>query len=132
MAQARRKRRTKHRGTAAGTIEARGRTGKPPTKEERKRQTRTQARNRRQARPPSWRSATTRAALAGVIIFVFILITGSLFTPKGHKTGTSVGSAAGFALIAMGLYIPMGYFLDRAMYRRFQRRAAAAKGEGRR
>ena len=34
MAQTKRKRRTKHRGNAAGTIETRGRTGRPPTAEE--------------------------------------------------------------------------------------------------
>jgi hypothetical protein len=31
MAQTKRKRRTKHRGNAAGTIESRGRTGRKPT-----------------------------------------------------------------------------------------------------
>ena len=36
MAQTKRKRRTKHRGTAAGTIQARGRTGRPPTADESK------------------------------------------------------------------------------------------------
>jgi hypothetical protein len=133
MAQTRRKRRTKHRGTAAGTIEVRGRTGKPPSKEEQKRQAKTQARGRRQAKPPSWRSATTRAVLAGVVIFIFILLTGSLFTPKGHKhASVNVVSALGFALVATGLYIPMGYYLDRVMYRRQQRRAIEAKGGGRR
>ena len=40
MAQTKRKRRSKHRGTAAGTIEARGRTGRPPSAEERKKQPR--------------------------------------------------------------------------------------------
>ena len=36
MAQTKRKRRTKHRGNAAGSIEARGRTGRKPTAEEQK------------------------------------------------------------------------------------------------
>src|SRR6266516_1140874 len=36
MAQTKRKRRTKHRGNAAGAIESRGRTGRKPTPEERK------------------------------------------------------------------------------------------------
>ena len=36
MAQTKRKRRSKHRGTAAGTIEARGRTGRKPNAEEQK------------------------------------------------------------------------------------------------
>ena len=37
MAQTKKKRRTKHRGNAAGVVEARGRTGRKPTAEERKR-----------------------------------------------------------------------------------------------
>ena len=36
MAQTKRKRRTKHRGTPAGTIQTRGRTGRPPSADERK------------------------------------------------------------------------------------------------
>ena len=36
MAQTKRKRRTKHRGNAAGSIEARGRTGRKPNETERK------------------------------------------------------------------------------------------------
>ena len=44
MAQTKRKRRTKHRGNAAGSIEARGRTGRKPTAEEQKAAGRTDAR----------------------------------------------------------------------------------------
>ena len=56
MAQTKRKRRSKHRGTAAGTIEARGRTGRKPTGDEVKRREQETARDRRMARmdrPPS-------------------------------------------------------------------------------
>jgi hypothetical protein len=48
MAQTKRKRRSKHRGTAAGTIETRGRTSRPLTADERKKQARVEARERRQ------------------------------------------------------------------------------------
>ena len=44
MAQTKRKRQTKHRGTAAGQVTNRGRTGKPPSAEERKKQRRDEAR----------------------------------------------------------------------------------------
>ena len=56
MAQTKRKRRTKHRGTAAGTIQTRGRTGRPPTAEERKKQDRSEARERRLNTPPTWKA----------------------------------------------------------------------------
>src|SRR5437660_8753110 len=100
MAQTRRKRRTKHRGTAAGTIQTRGRTGRPPSPEERKKQTRVEARERRMNTPPTWKGAATRAALAAVLMFLFLALVG----PKQHR----LESALFFALFALLLYIPGG------------------------
>jgi Flp pilus assembly protein TadB len=114
MAQTRRKRRTKHRGTAAGTIQARGRTGRPPTPEERKKQSRFEARERRLNTPPTWKASATRAALASLLMFVFLALVG----PKQHR----IESAALFAVFALLLYIPGGYYMELMMYRRRQRR----------
>jgi Flp pilus assembly protein TadB len=115
MAQTKRKRRTKHRGTAAGTIQTRGRTGRPPSAEERKKQTRTEARQRRLNTPPTWKGAATRGALAAVLLFVLFALVG-----KGKNP---LASAALFALFALALYIPGGYYMEMMMYRRRQRRA---------
>ena len=76
MAQTRRKRRTKHRGTAAGTIQTRGRTGRPPSAEERKKQTRQEARERRLNTPPTWKGAATRGAMAAILLFVLFAVMG--------------------------------------------------------
>ncbi|MBV9606525.1 MAG: hypothetical protein JO027_15520 [Solirubrobacterales bacterium] len=114
MAQTRRKRRTKHRGTPAGTIQARGRTGRPPTAEERKQQSRTDARERRLNTPPTWKGSATRGALAAVLLFVLFAFLG-----KGKDP---LVSAAIFALFALALYIPGGYYMETWMYRRRQRR----------
>jgi Flp pilus assembly protein TadB len=114
MAQTKRKRRTKHRGTAAGTIQARGRTGRPPTPEERKRQTREQAREERLLKQPTWRSSFNRAALAGVFMFIFLLLFGS-------KHDRFV-SAAVFAVLALVVYVPAGYYLELVLWRRRMRR----------
>jgi Flp pilus assembly protein TadB len=114
MAQTKRKRRSKHRGTAAGTIEARGRTGRPPSAEDRKKLSRMEARERRLNSPPTWKASTTRAALAAVLMFVFL----SLVGPKQHR----IESAALFALFAFALYVPGGYYMELMMYRRRQRR----------
>ncbi len=119
MAQTRRKRRTKHRGNAAGTIETRGRTGRPPGPEERKKQSRMSAREKRLNTPPTWRGAFTRAALAAVIFFVFLLLT--------VKSNNKVAYALEFAVIAMLLYTPGGYYMELWLYRRRQRKKAAAK-----
>ena len=114
MAQTRRKRRTKHRGTAAGTIQARGRTGRPPSAEERKKQSRMTARERRLNTPPTWKGAATRGALAAVLLFV-------LFAVLGRGKNPLV-SAAIFAVFALALYIPGGYYMETFMYNRRQKR----------
>ena len=114
MAQTRRKRRSKHRGTAAGTIEARGRTGRPPSPEERKKQTRMDARQRRLNTPPTWKGAATRGALAAVLLFVLFALVGRGKNP--------LASAAIFAVFALALYIPGGYYMEMMMYRRRLRR----------
>ena len=56
MAQTKRKRRTKHRGNAAGVVESRGRTGRRPTAEERK-ATRQSSLEDRRNRVPTWKGA---------------------------------------------------------------------------
>jgi hypothetical protein len=115
MAQTKRKRRTKHRGNAAGTIEARGRTGRKPTAEERKKQTRMTAREKRLNTPPTWKSSMTRAGFAAAIMFIFLLL-----TTKGKSGG--LAAAAVFAVFALVLYVPAGYYLELYLYRRRQRK----------
>jgi pilus assembly protein TadC len=119
MAQTRRKRRTKHRGTPAGTIETRGRTGRPLTAAERKKQDRASARERRLNTPPTWKSAATRALIAAALVFVFLLL-----TAKGKNR---LPVALAFTVIALILYIPGGYYMERALYRRRQRRKASGR-----
>src|SRR5918912_2504217 len=100
MAQTKRKRRTKHRGNAAGAIEARGRTGRKPTAEEQKKAARQTARDRRAAKPPSWNSAALKAmAMAGVL---FLLT-------QVHVLGkhTSVAQGLFLAVFAMLIYTPL-------------------------
>jgi hypothetical protein len=116
MAQTRRRRRTKHRGTPAGTIETRGRTGRPPSPGEKKRQDRTTAREKRLNTPPTWKAAITRALLAGALVFVFLLV-----TAKGKD---KVPVAFGFTALAVALYIPGGYYLERMLFTRRQRKKA--------
>jgi len=122
MAQTRRKRRTKHRGTPAGTIETRGRTGRPPTPEERKRQNRTDARERRLNSPPTWKSSVMRALLAAVLVFAFLLL-----TAKGKN---KIPVAISFTAVALVVYIPAGYYLETFLYRRRMRKKAGAVGGG--
>src|SRR5947209_1682015 len=119
MAHTKRKRRTKHRGTAAGTIQTRGRTGRPLSPDEKKKQARVDARERRLNTPPSWKSSFTKAAFASVIIFAFIAAT-------AKKNGVAAG--AGFAVVAMVIYAPAGYYLELFLYRRRQRQQGNTTG----
>ena len=120
MAQTRKKRRTKHRGNAAGIVEARGRTGRPPTAAERKADARDK-RVDRFSRPPTWRSAANRALVA-TIIFVAVVI-------FAFKRPVSEGVAlAGFMLL---FYVPMGYYTDLYFYRRRQAKLQREKAAGR-
>ncbi|MBV8941909.1 MAG: hypothetical protein JO321_09515 [Solirubrobacterales bacterium] len=121
MAQTKRKRRTKHRGTAAGSVERRGRTSRPPSEKERKQQTRAEARERRLNTPPTWKSSLTRASFAAVLLFLFLLL-----TAKG-KSRLEV--ALLFTVIALAVYVPAGYYIELVLYRRRQRRKQAGQGE---
>jgi hypothetical protein len=111
MAQTKKKRRTKHRGNAAGVVEVRGRTGRKPTDAERKTNVRTDARARREermSRPPTWRSAINRAAISAVLFVALVLL---LFHQK-------IGPAIGLGAFVLVFYIPLGYYTDMFIYRR--------------
>ena len=115
MAQTKRKRRSKHRGTAAGTIEARGRTGRRPTAEELRK---TSARERRMNKPPTWNSAFFKAALMAALLFVFTQI--GLFGGD-----TSISQSLFLSLFALVLYTPLAYATDKFVYSRAQKRRRA-------
>jgi hypothetical protein len=111
MAQPKRKRTRKHRGTPAGTIERAGRTGRPRTREEAKKIAR-QRREERFSKPPTWRGAINRAAIAAAVFGVLVLL---LF-------GRTLAQAAALAAFMFLLYIPLGYGTDLMIYRFRQRR----------
>ena len=133
MAQKKRKRKSRHRGTAAGTIEARGRTGRPtgerkssgskpqkkkPANREEARQI---ARDRRQARydePPTWRGALNRALFAAGLFGILMLV---LFRRP-------LASAVALAALMVFMYLPMSYYTERFLYNRRQRQKQVGGG----
>lgn len=116
MAQTKKKRRTKHRGNAAGMVEARGRTGRAPSSSERGQEAK---KPDRRDRPPSWKSAANRSLVA-VVIFVAVLV---LFLKQPVATAMILGAAM------LTFYIPLSYFTDRWIYRR--RMAKLGQGSAR-
>jgi hypothetical protein len=123
MAQTKRKRRSKHRGNAAGTIEVRGRTGRKPTGAEARKGARESARDRRLRKPPTWNGALMKAGFMALALFAL----GQLTTVFGKNT--SLAQSATLAVFAMLLYTPLAYYTDRWVYQRTLRQAAKA-GKG--
>jgi polyferredoxin len=121
MAQTRKRRQTKHRGNAAGMVEARGRTGRKPEPGERaKLDPKQEARRKRMERldkPPTWRGALNRAGIAALIFVVAII-----------ALGQQPAAAATLGAVMLLLYIPMSYFTDNFIYKRRQRRKQQGAG----
>src|SRR5215217_7327442 len=120
MAQKKRKRKSRHRGTAAGTIEARGRTSRPAEASTKKKKptARSQgagaARDKRAARfdePPTWRGALNRALFAAGLFGILMLV----------AFRRPIASAAALASLMVFMYLPMSYYTDRFLYNRRQR-----------
>jgi Flp pilus assembly protein TadB len=120
MAPTKKKRRSKHRGNAAGVVEARGRTGRKPTAHERKlseRELAAQKRKERMMRPPSWRSATTRAALAAIVFGLLLAL----------AFGQTVAQTVSLTAFVFLFYIPLGYYTDSFIYNRRVKQEAKHK-----
>lgn len=116
MAQTKKKRKTKHRGTQAGNVEARGRTGRPTSRAQARQQAlqkRQQGRVDRATAPPTWRGASIRAGIAAGVFFLFLLI-------MSQPTASSVF----IAIVMFGLYIPIGFYTDKFLYDRRMRKDA--------
>jgi hypothetical protein len=114
MAQTKRKRRSKHRGNAAGAVETRGRTGRPvePVKGGKGRGA---LRTDRLDRPPTWRSAANRSAIATILFVVVIAVI------------NSPAIAFAFGIPMFFLYTGVGFYTDKWVYERRQKRKAAGK-----
>jgi hypothetical protein len=118
MAQTKRKRRTKHRGNAAGTIEARGRTGRKPTASEQRKRGRSAQEDRRLAEP-TWAGAAMRAGFASVMLFL-------LFQLGIAGDEQTIATSLVLCLAAFLIYVPLGYKVDRFFWERRMRKAGLA------
>jgi hypothetical protein len=112
MAQTKRKRRTKHRGNAAGVVETRGRTGRAPAPAK---GTGRGGRMDRFSRPPTWRGAFNRALIA-VVLFVVVVV---LVLRQNPAPAVALGA------LMLLLYVPMGFYTDMFFYKRRQAKLLA-------
>lgn len=116
MAQTKKKRQRKHRGTQGGRIDAK-RSSRPRTRDEAKARARAGRSAPRVDSPPTWRSAAIRGIFAAVIFFVLLIL---LF-------GKPIGVAAAFGGFMLAFYIPAGYYMDMTLWRRRERARIRAR-----
>jgi Flp pilus assembly protein TadB len=119
MAQTKKKRNRKRRGTQGGRIETKQRS-RPRTRAEAK--ARAGAKRKPAARgdlPPTWRSSIIRGLVAAVIFFVLLLL---IFQRP-------IGAALALGAFMLAFYIPAGYFIDMTLWRRRERARMRAKGD---
>jgi hypothetical protein len=109
MAQTRKRRRRKHRGTQGGRVDTR-RRGRPRSRAEAQARARTKRGPRRTDLPPTWRSAILRGGVLAALLVVLLL-----------AFGRPIAASLAFGVFMLGIYIPMGYYVDRFMWRRRQR-----------
>ena len=122
MAQTKRKRRRKQRGTQGGRIDTRPPRGRARSRAEAQARARSRTkRNKKGQRvpePPSWSSALKKGAIAAVL-FVGLL---ALF-------GQNPIASVLIGILMLGFYVPMTYLMDRFFYQRHLRKEAQKRAE---
>ena len=130
MAQTRRKRKSKHRGNAAGIVEARGRTSRP-TGDRKPAGRQSPSRGKAAARPttaaerraarfanePTWTSSGKKAGIMAVLFAVILVV-----------LGRSIPAALAVGALMTVLYLPLTYYTDRFFYNRHKRMQEKEKG----
>jgi hypothetical protein len=122
MAQTKRKRRRKHRGTQGGRIDTRPARGRPKSRAEAQARARSRGGKKRSTaksgeripNPPSWSTAAKKGGVAAIFFVVLLALIGN------NPVGTVIAGAA----IGIFFYIPMAYLLDRFLYQRYLRKEA--------
>jgi hypothetical protein len=121
MAQTKKKRNRKHRGTQGGRIDTNRRAARPRSRAEAQARARSRAGSKKSARvdsPPTWRGSAGRGAVAALVFVVLLL---AIF-------GQPVGAALGLGAFMLVIYIPAGYYIDMMMWRRRERARLRASG----
>jgi hypothetical protein len=120
MAQTKRKRRRKHRGTQGGRIDRRPARGRARSRSEA--QARARSRTKKSGPkvpdPPSWNSALKKGAIASVLFLGILALMGQ----------PPVATLA-IAVAMMGVYVPMAFVMDRFFYNRHLRKEAEKRLE---
>lgn len=98
-------------GRARGSTSS---SAKPESREDRREAARAR-RLERLDRPPTWRSAFNRAAIAALVVGVVAVL----------ALGNTPPQAVVLAVVMLAVYVPLGYAFDTFIYRVRQRRKAS-------
>ena len=121
MAQTKKKRRRKHRGTQGGRIDRRPARGRARSRAEAQSRARSRTKKKggpRVPEPASWSSALKKGGIAAVLFVAVITVFGQ---------SPAVALVVGVAML--GFYVPMAFTLDRFMYQRHLRKEAKKRAE---
>ncbi|HKH23087.1 MAG TPA: hypothetical protein VKA88_05655 [Solirubrobacterales bacterium] len=122
MAQTKRKRRRKHRGTQGGRIDTRPARGRARSRAEAQARARNRSKKKkggpRTPDPPTWSSAIKKGAIAAVVFVGLLAVFGQ--TPA---------AALAVGVLMLGFYVPMAYLVDRFVYQRYLRKEAKKRAE---
>jgi hypothetical protein len=125
MAQTKKKRRRKHRGTQGGRIDTRPARGRARSRSEAKAQARSRTSRKKGAKggartpePASWSSAIKKGGIAAILF-------GGILALMGQNPIQILA----IAVLMLGFYVPMAFLLDRFMYQRYVRKEAQKQAE---
>jgi hypothetical protein len=121
MAQTKKKRRRKQRGTQGGRIDTRPARGRARSRAEAQSRARNRTKKKggpRVPEPPSWSSALKKGGIAAVLFVGVITV-----------FGQAPAVALGVGVLMLGVYVPMAFTLDRFVYQRHLRKEAQKRAE---
>ena len=122
MAQTKRKRRRKHRGTQGGRIDRRPARGRARSRAEAQARARSRTKKKsggpRVPEPPSWSGAFKKGGIAAVL-FVGILA----------LMGQNPVAILAIGILMTPFYAGMSFFMDRFFYQRYVRKEAQKRAE---
>jgi hypothetical protein len=123
MAQTKRKRRRKHRGTQGGRIDTRPARGRPRSRAEAQNRARSRTKKKKNGggrvpEPPSWSTAMKKGGIAAVLFLGILAL-----------MGQPPVSSLVIAVAMMGFYVPMAFMMDRFFHQRHLRKEAQRRAE---
>jgi hypothetical protein len=120
MAQTKKKRQRKRRGTQGGSIDTKRRASRPRSRDEAKARARAGRKPvAKQDLPPTWKGSISRGLVAAAIFAVALMLV--------FKRPPAVSLA--LAAFMLAFYIPAGYFIDMTLWRRRERQRIRSRGE---